>query len=177
VQTTGKWQVKWTITNHFTTDAEITSFDASSSTPVMDETTKATWGVGTVIPAAATRGGDRSISGVQEVDGTAANATLTIRLVWHDPKGPWTDNEDHEAKVVFDTQGCTKPSPSPSPSASPSPNAVPSAGASIPGGGSGGGGGLPTTGVSGIAFGGVALVLIGGGTALVLLGRRRRATE
>ncbi len=47
---------------------------------------------------------------------------------------------------------------------------------STPVGGTGGGSGLPVTGVSGIAFAGVALALIGGGTALVLLGRRRRST-
>jgi hypothetical protein len=162
----GTWVVTWTISNDFNAPATIKSFQATPDTPVKNGDT--TIGVGTPIAALS------KITGTQEVPGDATAAKLVVEF-------EWTARDKFTATGKVTLEGtCVKPSPSPSPSpvASPSLSPVPSAvvSASPSTGGGGGGGGLPTTGVSGIAFGGVALVLIGGGTALVLLGRRRRGS-
>jgi hypothetical protein len=183
----GTFLVTWKIKNDYgAAEAFIKSFTVTPDTPVTAGGTAI--GVGTTIAAGA------SITGTQVVPGDTATVTLTVVFGWQGS----TETFTAYGKVTPNDM-CTKPSSPPPPPASSPPASVPpvatSASASVgastsastgvgasagvsstPVGGTGGGSGLPVTGVSGIAFAGVALALIGGGTALVLLGRRRRST-
>jgi hypothetical protein len=174
--TSTTWPVSWTIENKYGTTATIETITGTSTAAVTGK--HGTIGAGTTIPA------HSKIYGTQQIAGGVTSATLTIKFIWADG---FTETVE-SSPVQYDKDKC-KPCPSPSPSVSPSksPSPSPSGSGSVPGspapsastpaGGSGGGGGLPVTGVNSVAFVGVAMVLIGGGTALVLMSRRRRGAD
>jgi hypothetical protein len=146
----GKFTVTWTITNNFTSKGSV-----ESVSPAIDGLS-----IGTEINA----GDSLKVTQTGVEDNARHQVSLEVGMVWK--------QDNFHASDTGTADLVTDDCPSPSPSA-PAPASAPvSLPASSPA--SGGGGGLPVTGAPTIAFAGVALVLIAGGTLLVLLGRRRR---
>jgi hypothetical protein len=147
---TGEWDVTWTITNDWSTDAKITDFDTNHS--VKDSDGKQIK-EGSIVPHKVGET-DGKLVGFQHLPGDSTTAHLEVKVVW--AEGTKDEFKD-ESTDRFNLEGtCTKTS---TPSASATPTPTP---------------GLPVTGAQAGLYAGIAVVLVGLGAGLFMVARRRR---